>query len=1296
MRTHVARFGRAADQARVGIDAQEVRPATQAIRQHVAVRVGRRGGVAIHAISGCVRYGPRIEFGRPIADGQQRHGKLDPGVLRIGKPHGHGQAGLGRQQHAGRTDRRGIDRRGIDRRGIERGRIERHVRTPWGDLPVRGLGLGFRRSGRILRVGFVVAAGFLFRGQIGDVRLLFGRQIGIAGRRRGECFFRCRALRGGQRDAQRPELLEHGQHVGAERCGARVGQLQGGVQRLRLAIEKRVVERQLAGGRRVVGLVKGERAAGWFHADHGPFDRRRLAPGITRRDGQRHRARCDGQQGEKVARGVQPIDRPTVDRHGHDRHVGRDGQGAAGQRGVRTGPQTAVRRGLRDNHRGHSGSPADRGRIGPRASRRRDRILAGQRAGQREHGAALTVGPGRTAGGVRADDGEVHANARQRLRPAAGQCGDEQLLLAHKLAGRRRREFQIGDRFQPPERLTAQIAVGIGVAKAVDEHAEGEGSRRAEVGGRNGGDRFQLVGAGRDGQLGGEVAAGADPRKLVGGDHGAVQLDRADGGGRGDDVKIIDVKPAQRDGQRIAVQKLFDRRHQQQRRVAQRVVPGIAVGELGYQDRAAGGELGRVLEQRLVELAPVERRDQRPVHADFGPVPRGQQAEAVAAAPRGQWHGHEVPPPRGDRRQLLDQIVRCAVVGRHPRRAVPAPDADRLVRQDHGACQVGDGRRGQLVDLPGVQLDRIRLARRPRANRHRQRHGYRRTVCRSHQPERRRAAGQRVAFAVRDHQVLAAERVAGQGQKRVGTVRQVAQPVHGDFVQRPHAHAARFHLVAARDLGRGRQRDPRDLARADHERRQPRSRAGQPRAGQHHGARRIDLAGDLQHQFRVLGAQRIAGMAGKGQPEIRALTVRQAPRRRGHLLDLKAECAEPLADHARGGLVAGRDQRVRPRLGQGGRQLVGGLPLEDERARRPLQVEIHLLRIVDHVEKELLARRGVEVVTHAVHGRGRLAVDGRVPRNPLLAIRRHVPQLKGIAARLVAAAVDLQRVRAGLGQGQGAAIQAVVGKVAPRVHQLAARVAQPGLQNRAAAGSLEIHIDRLARGGIEPPLLGRAGRGDAARVHRARARRTELRVENGCRGHLPQLEAIRPRPGAQRRNPQRVRPGGQAQGPAVQAVGRDGTGRVDRAAVGSQQLRFQAAAGQQLEVDEHRLTARGDVEQERVFFAALSAFGNPVRDRVAEPDRRDRIGEPFGRAVVRRQSVHRGRRLVARPPRGGLRIAVDDPIVAVRDQQIAAGRLQRDPARMAVVSVQGPRAHQLTVQRVHEHAAVAAAAIGDP
>jgi len=330
------------------------------------------------------------------------------------------------------------------------------------------------------------------------------------------------------------------------------------------------------------------------------------------------------------------------------------------------------------------------------------------------------------------------------------------------------------------------------------------------------------VGAGRDGQPGGEVAAGADRAERGGGDQRAVQQDRADGLCRRDNVNIIDVKAGQRDGQRVAIQILFDRRHQQQRRIAERVVVAVAVGELRYQDRPAGGELGRLDEHRLEELAAIERRDRRAVHADFGPVPRGQQAKAVAAGPCGQRHGDEVPAPRIDGRQLLDQIIGRAVPGGNPRRAVPAPDADRLVRQDHRARQVGDGRGGQFVNLPGVQQNRIRHACRPRADCHRQRHGHRRAVRRSHQAERRRAARQRVAFVIRDHQVLGAERVAGQRQVAVGTVRQVAERVHRNFVQGPHPHAARFHLVAAADLGRGRQRDPGDLARANHERRHPR------------------------------------------------------------------------------------------------------------------------------------------------------------------------------------------------------------------------------------------------------------------------------------------------------------------------------------------------------------------------------------------------------------------------------------------------------------------------------------------
>jgi len=221
----------------------------------------------------------------------------------------------------------------------------------------------------------------------------------------------------------------------------------------------------------------------------------------------------------------------------------------------------------------------------------------------------------------------------------------------------------------------------------------------------------------------------------------------------------------------------------------------------------------------------------------------------------------------------------------------------------------------------------------------------------------------------------------------------------------------------------------------------------------------------------------------KGEPEIGPLTVRHADRRRGHLLDLKLKRPEPVADDAGDWLVAGRDQRVRARLGERGRQLVARLPLEHEAARRSYQIKIHLLRVFDHVQQKLFARRGVELVTHAIHGRGGLAADGRVPRDPLLAVRRHVPELKGVAAGLVAAAVDLQRVRAASGQCQRSAILAVVGKVDLRVDRAAGRVPQTGLQNRIGAGrSAKIDVDRLADGRVESPLLGRAGRRDAARI----------------------------------------------------------------------------------------------------------------------------------------------------------------------------------------------------------------------
>jgi len=270
-------------------------------------------------------------------------------------------------------------------------------------------------------------------------------------------------------------LVEYGQYVGAERCGAGVDQPHGRVQRLRLAVEERAFVCQSAGGGRVVSLVEREPACRWLDADQRDTGRGRLAPRVGGFDGQRHRAGFNMQQSEKVAGRVQHVDGMAVDRHRLDRHLGRARCGAAGQHCVRPGPQPTVRRRLGDDHRGRRRDPADRRRLGPAADRRGDRIPAGLRTGQREHGAAQAVGECKPAARVRADNGKIHTHAGQRLPIVVGQRGHEQLLVADREAGRPGRQIKVRDGVDPPKRLAAQIAVGIGVGETVDRSGEGKG-----------------------------------------------------------------------------------------------------------------------------------------------------------------------------------------------------------------------------------------------------------------------------------------------------------------------------------------------------------------------------------------------------------------------------------------------------------------------------------------------------------------------------------------------------------------------------------------------------------------------------------------------------------------------------------------------------------------------------------------------------------------------------------------------------------------------------------------------------
>jgi len=130
-----------------------------------------------------------------------------------------------------------------------------------------------------------------------------------------------------------------------------------------------------------------------------------------------------------------------------------------------------------------------------------------------------------------------------------------------------------------------------------------------------------------------------------------------------------------------------------------------------------------------------------------------------------------------------------------------------------------------------------------------------------------------------------------------------------------------------------------------------------------------------------------------------------------------------------------------------------------------------------------------------------------------------------------------------------------------------------------------------------------------------------------------------------------------------------------------------------LEIDEDRLTALRHVEHELVVFLGVR---DPVRDRVADLNLRRRVGDPFGSAVGCRQPIRLGGLLTAAGPRRGVGVAVHQHVVAVRDPQVAAGPLQRDPARMAIGRIQGPRAHQAAVQRIHEHTRLEAAGVRDP
>ncbi len=629
--------------------------------------------------------------------------------------------------------------------------------------------------------------------------------------------------------------------------------------------------------------------------------------------------------------------------------------------------------------------------------------------------------------------------------------------------------------------------------------------------------RFQAVRSGGDGQLRGEVIADADRGELGGGDRSAVQGDSAHGRLGGDDVDVVYVKTGQRGGQRIAVQELLDRRHQQQGGVTEHAVIRGAVGELGQQDRLAGVDLGWLRQYRLVKLTAVQRGDRRPVYADLGCVPRGEDPKQVAAAPRGQRHGHELPAPRVHRRQLFHQIVGGVVPGRDLGRPMPAVDADRLVGRDLRAGQVGHGAGGQFVYLSGVQADRVRHVGRVRADGDRRRDGRGRPVLGGHQAERRRASGLGVAFAVGHHQVLQPERIAGQRQVAVGAVRQVAEGVHSHFLQGPHAHAPRFHLVAARDLGRVGQHDPRDLARADRKGRHPRALAGD-----HYGAGRIHVAGNLQTQLDIPVAQHVAVVPRKAEPEVGATAVRRAQLRCGDLLDLEPERPEVVADRVADRLVAGRDQRVRARLGQHGRQLVARLPLEHETARRPLQVKIDLLRVVDQIDQQLFAGCSVELVADAVHGRGGLAADGRVQRDRLHAVRRHVPDLELVAAGLVAVAVDAERIGAGLREGQRPPVQAVVGKSGPRVHGRAGRIQQPRFQDHVAGRLLEIDVDRLAGRDLELPMVAHARSGNEALIDVA-----DPGLEDRRRRHIPEPETVRTQARIGGSDLQRVRPGRQ-------------------------------------------------------------------------------------------------------------------------------------------------------------------------
>ena len=104
--------------------------------------------------------------------------------------------------------------------------------------------------------------------------------------------------------------------------------------------------------------------------------------------------------------------------------------------------------------------------------RGRHGVAARTRTGQREYGPAQAVGKRKPGGRVRAGYGEIHAHAGQRLRRAVGQRGDEDLLVAHQLAGRLGRQFKIRDGVDPPERLAARIAVGVAFGKTVGEDAE--------------------------------------------------------------------------------------------------------------------------------------------------------------------------------------------------------------------------------------------------------------------------------------------------------------------------------------------------------------------------------------------------------------------------------------------------------------------------------------------------------------------------------------------------------------------------------------------------------------------------------------------------------------------------------------------------------------------------------------------------------------------------------------------------------------------------------------------------------